>query len=167
MSSPCRSCAAFAVGVGADLLQAGEVDVDGVGGGAVRGRWAGPGVGARNVAADSQGGGLVGVEDLGEGFHQQRQRVIGDGHFAGLGVTGGVVLQRRREAHVAAGDLVVVDGGAGGGVAIEPFLECADAVERGTVGAGGVSGFVGGIAQRDSAGEHVVEAVGGVHREPS
>ena len=51
---------------------------------------------------------------------------------------------------------------AGGGVAVEPFLECADSVERGAVCAGRVFGFVGGIAQRDPAGEHMVEAVGGV-----
>ena len=49
------------------VLVAGQYEAGGLGRASAHG----------DVAADSQGGGLVGVEDLGEGFHQQRQRVVG------------------------------------------------------------------------------------------
>jgi hypothetical protein len=47
---------------------------------------------------------------------------------------------------MSAGDFFLIDGRAGGRIAVESFLECADAVERGTVCVGGVFGNVAGIA---------------------
>jgi len=68
---------------------------------------------------------------------------------------------------VAAVDLFVVDGGTDSRVTVEPFLKRTYPIERGTVCAAAEFGLIGGVAQRDSAGEHMVESISCVHREPS
>ena len=86
-----QQLAIFLVGVGAHPFQTGKVDVDGVGGGAIRGRWAGPGA-AHGRLPPTVGVGALTDGRSERGFPWMAQRGMVMGISAGFGVAEGVGL---------------------------------------------------------------------------